>query len=54
MKLAVKEANEALFWLSICERSDTYPECGFLISSTEELIRILSKIIISSISKLSG
>jgi four helix bundle protein len=25
MKLAIKEANETLYWLLICERSQSYP-----------------------------
>ncbi|MDI3319093.1 four helix bundle protein [Pinibacter soli] len=25
MKIAVKEANEALYWIALCERSEYYP-----------------------------
>ena len=48
MKIAIKEANETLYWLFICERSANYPTNSSLIQMVEELIRIISKIIISS------
>jgi four helix bundle protein len=48
MKIATKEASETLFWLFICERSESYPTNSSLKEKTEELIRIISKIIISS------
>jgi four helix bundle protein len=52
MKIAIKEANETLYWLMICEKSNTYPTNSSLKESAEELIRIISKIILSSKSKL--
>ncbi|MBP6590113.1 MAG: four helix bundle protein [Chitinophagaceae bacterium] len=48
MKIAVKEASETLFWLLICERSSNYPENSSLKIMVEEIIRIISKIIITS------
>lgn len=48
MKIASKEANETLYWLFICERSENYPTNSYLKQMAEELIRIISKIIISS------
>ena len=48
MKVAIKEANETLYWLFICERSDNYPTNSSLKEMIEELIRIISKIIIST------
>ncbi|MES1220586.1 MAG: four helix bundle protein [Bacteroidota bacterium] len=48
MKVAIKEANETLYWLFICERSESYPTNSSLKQSTEELIRIISRIIIST------
>lgn len=48
MKIAIKEANETLYWLFICERSEKYPQSSSLKPMAEELIRIISKIIISS------
>ncbi|MBK6935599.1 MAG: four helix bundle protein [Chitinophagaceae bacterium] len=54
MKIAIKEANETLYWLFICERSENYPVNSSLKQMVEELIRIISKIIISSKGKLGG
>ena len=54
MKIAIKEANETLYWLFICERSESYPANSSLKQMIEELIRIISKIIISSKGKFSG
>jgi four helix bundle protein len=48
MKIAIKEANETIYWLTICERSESYPTNSSLKQLAEELIRIISKIIISS------
>src|SRR5258705_4304929 len=48
MKLAIKEANETLYWLCICERSENYPANSSLKTLVEEMIRIISTIIISS------
>src|SRR6266404_8168301 len=46
MKIAIKEANETLYWLLLCERNETYPT-NSLKESAEELVRIISKIILS-------
>lgn len=48
MKVAVKEANETLYWLLICEKSESYPADSSLKEKTGELIRIISRIILSS------
>ncbi|MEO6314425.1 MAG: four helix bundle protein [Chitinophagaceae bacterium] len=48
MKIAIKEANETLYWLLVCEQSISYPTNLVLQELTEELIRIISKIILSS------
>lgn len=48
MKLAIKEASESLYWLCLCEKSENYPTNGPLKGRIEEVIRIISKIIISS------
>lgn len=52
MKIAVKKANETFYWLLICEKSESYPIDSSLKEKTEELIRIISKIILSSKVKL--
>jgi len=48
MKIAIKEANETLYWLLLCEKSKSYPTNIVLKSSIEESIRILSNLIFSS------
>lgn len=48
MKLAIKEANETLYWMLVCEKCSSYPFDISLKALSEELIRIISKIIISS------
>ncbi len=48
MKLAIKEANETYFWLCLCERSVNYPVDSSLKIQVGEIIRIISKIIIST------
>jgi len=48
MKIALKEANETHYWLTLCEKSAHLPEDLKLKSLCEEVIKILSKIIVSS------
>ena len=48
MKIAAKEADKTLYWLTLCKRSPFYPTDEILITQTEEIIRILSKIIATS------
>ena len=47
MKLAIKEANETIYWLLICEKASNYPSDDSLRLMAEELVRIISRIIIS-------
>jgi len=47
LKVAIKEANETLYWLEICERSENYPPVNNLKALAEKLMRIISKIIIT-------
>jgi four helix bundle protein len=54
MKIAIKEANETYYWLLICERSESYLTDSSLKLKVEELIRIISRIIISSKGKFGG
>ena len=46
MKIAIKEANEKLYWFVLCERSKSYPFDEKLKERVMEIIRILSKIIV--------
>ena len=54
MKIGIKEANETLYWLLICERSESYPTDSSLKLKAEELIRIISRIILSSKGRFGG
>lgn len=55
MKIGIKEANETLYWLLICERSESYPtDNSSLKLKVEELMRIISRIILSSKGKFGG
>jgi four helix bundle protein len=48
MKIAAKEASESLYWLSVCEKSDIHEFQHELLSEVNQIIAILSKIIISA------
>jgi len=48
LKIAFKEAEETEYWLLICKYSPNYPIEEKLLEENSELMRILSKIIISS------
>ena len=48
MKIALKEANETFYWLSLCEKmNDLTVEPG-IFSELNEIISILSRIVITS------
>jgi four helix bundle protein len=48
MKIALKEAREALFWLLLCKHSKGYPVPQELLDKLAEIRRILSAIIHTS------
>ena len=48
MKIAAKEASEALYWLSICEKMNNFGFQHELIDELKQIVAILSKIIISA------
>ena len=48
MKIALKEAKETNYWLTLCEKSPHLPSEVKLNALCEEIIKILSKIVISS------
>lgn len=52
LKIAAKEAEETVYWLLLCKNSESYPECDQLVEDCSTIIRVLSKIISSSKSKL--
>lgn len=47
LKIANKEADETMYWLTICERTDSYPTSE-LKEKLHVIIKILSKIIAST------
>lgn len=51
IKIAAKEASETLYWLTLCERSQSYPFEPQLRSDLEVIIKVLSKIIAASKSR---
>jgi len=48
MKIALKEANETYYWLTLCEKSTHLPSDLKLKNLCEELVKIVSKIVVSS------
>ncbi|WP_317130700.1 four helix bundle protein [Niastella caeni] len=48
MKIAAKEASETLYWLILCEKSESYYFESKLKIDLEEIIKILSRIISTS------
>jgi four helix bundle protein len=48
MKIALKEANETYYWLTLCEKSTHLQGNDKLKDLCYEIIRIISKIIVSS------
>ncbi|WP_430896027.1 MULTISPECIES: four helix bundle protein [unclassified Paraflavitalea] len=48
LKIALKEANETLYWLDLCENSEVYPSDFELKHDADELVRILASIVKSS------
>jgi len=54
MKIAAKEASEALYWLILCERSEAYQLDSKLRTDLDDILKILSKIISSAKGKVPG
>ena len=48
MKIAAKEASESLYWLSVCEKTDLAGFQTELLVEVNQIIAILSRIIISA------
>lgn len=53
MKIAMKEANEAIFWQRVCFESDHLPFDKYLNEKIKDIIKVLSKIISSTKRKYS-
>lgn len=52
MKIAAKEADETEYWLLLCRASNGYPDCEELLLQCVSIVKVLSKIIASSKSKV--
>src|SRR5580704_5525359 len=48
MKIALKEANETFFWLSLCEKIEGLTVQKETLNDLNEIMAILSKIVITS------
>jgi four helix bundle protein len=48
LKIAHKEADETMYWLTICEQANTYPTNTELKNKLQIIIKVLSKIISST------
>jgi four helix bundle protein len=48
MKIALKEANETLYWLLLCEKTEEIFVKLEMLGELKEMILILSKIIVTS------
>jgi four helix bundle protein len=48
MKIAMKEANETLYWLVLCQRMESMELPNEMLPNLEEIMAILTKIIITS------
>lgn len=45
MKIAAKEADEAQYWLLLCDYAKNYPACKVLLDKLEEVQKVLNKIL---------
>ncbi len=52
IKIASKEADELEYWLFLCNECQGYPNADVLLDKLHEIIKIMSKIIHSTIQKV--
>ena len=48
LKIASKEAEEAEYWLELCEFDERYPKPGKLLADVESILKVLAKIVSTS------
>ena len=48
MKIAAKEADETLYWLTLCELSPSYPTSKTLSAQVNQIARVLNAILSTS------
>ena len=44
-KLAAKEVEESKYWLILCSKSKSYPDCNILIEKLYQIDKIITRII---------
>jgi four helix bundle protein len=49
LKIAAKETSETKYWLILCNRTESYPTVKELLIDLESIIKLLGKIVSSSI-----
>ncbi len=54
LKIALKEADETEYWLFLCAEQDSFPNTQNLINAVEEIIKLLNKIISSTVNNLNA
>ncbi len=54
LKIALKEAEETEYWLFLCKELYNHEEVGALLSKTNEILRLLNRIISTSKNNLRG
>jgi four helix bundle protein len=52
IKIAAKEADEAEYWLLLCNHSRNYPNADLLLNNLSDLVKVMSKIISTTKSNL--
>jgi four helix bundle protein len=54
LKIALKEVDETEYWLFICNEVESYPNTDHLINKLTEISKVLTKIVSTTISKISN
>lgn len=52
MKIALKETDETIYWLSLIKQSSGYPDCDILIEKIAIIDKVLTKIVSTSKNKV--
>jgi four helix bundle protein len=52
MKIALKETDETIYWLSLIKQSNGYPDCDILIEKIAIIDKVLTKIVSTSKNKV--
>lgn len=52
LKISLKEAEETEYWLELCEFAKNYPKPGKLLNDIESILKMLNKIIATTITNI--